>query len=255
VNRPAIIAGVVFAILLHAGIAGGIYYEWQRSCKPGDTREHCECMPPNNTHPRCIQLELDKMEVIEVALARKATTDSKQPQKKRAPKPKKQPEAQPSTDAPEEPKEPTEEPPDNAEPDIDWEAEAAKFADPDVEEGPETPVTGQVDGHERGWADVDKGHPWLRQVVADFYDLLRVPKLDRSVGQVIACVRFAADATIAETKAEPPGANEDVMRAVKLALKQLAERRAKDPPPFDDDVLKERLTRQWTCIRVNATND
>jgi hypothetical protein len=254
-NRSAVIVGVVFAMLLHAGIAGGIYYEWQRTCKPGDTREHCDCKPPNNTHPRCLQLALDNMEVIEVQLARKATTESKQPQKKRAPKPTTAPEPMPSENAPEEPKEQPDEPPPEGDPDPNWEEMAQKYMNEDVEEGPATPVTGQVDGHERGWADVDKGHPWLRQVVADFYDLLRVPKLDRSVGQVIACVRFAADATIAETKAEPPGANEDVMRAVKLALNQLAERRADKPVPFDDDVLKERLTRQWTCIRVNATND
>lgn len=254
-NRPAIIVGIVFAILLHAGIAGGIYYEWRHSCKPGDDRDHCICEPPNDKHPRCIQLDLEKMEVIEVALARKATTESKQPQKNTAPTPKKRPEPQPSSDPDAEPPPDNEQdPPPDAEPDIDWEAEAQKF-ERTAEEGPETPQTGQIDGHDKGWAEADKGHPYLRQLVADFYDLLRVPKLDRSVGQVIACVRFAEDATIAETKAEPPGANEDVMRAVKLALKQIAERRADKPVPFDDDVLANRLTRQWTCIRVNATND
>lgn len=254
-NRPGIIVGIIFAVLLHAGIAGGIYYEWQHSCKEGDTRTHCDCQPPNDQHPRCLAIALENMEVIEVALARKSTTESKQPQKKRAPKPKKKPDSQPSPDAPEEPDEPDVEPPPNADPEIDWEAEAAQYTNQDVEEGPATPVTGQVDGHEKGWAEADKGHPYLRQIVADFYDLLRVPTLDRSVGQVIACVRFAEDATIAETKAEPPGANQDVMRAVKLALTQLAERRASAPVPFEDDVLKERLVRQWTCIRVNATND
>jgi len=200
----------------------------------------------------------DDVMVIEAAIAYKKEDAPKQPQKQRSPeKIKVKPEGisrdenKPVTDKKPEDK------PKNAVETPDWRdfkrtPDDDRDPDPDLEEGPQLPRPGGAwDGEKFGWADVNKGHPYLRELAKDV--IAEVPTLVKEgSGVAQACVRLEKDGTVVDTKVREKSGNATLDRAADEAVRKLQEKRKdpKDVKPVPPELIE--ITTKWLCFPIGT---
>ena len=202
----------------------------------------------DDEHERAL---LTNMTVIEAALAYKKTSDKKQPQKDRRPKPKAE---QPVGVSRDDTKAPVERPDAGPPQEEDLAAKAAAFMEQhkDEDEGEETPKPGgDFNGSERGWVEVGKGEPYFQDLAADFYNAWDVPSLEKGAGAAIGSVRLDEQGRVIDTKFEASG-NANIDRSVQLALRAIQKAREKGDKPVPLNLLKE-ATEQWLSFSFDVT--
>jgi hypothetical protein len=205
--------------------------------------------------------KIGQMVTIEAALAYKSK-DSKtqQPQKPRRPRPAPapQPEAnQVSRDenqAPVEPKPPEPPPPEENFADQFEKYRQMRQEEEDesaeVEDGAGTDeerAGGAFDGSEHGFAEVNKGDPYMRELAGQAHGFWSVPTLEQGSGHAVGCVQMGKDGRILDTQLLPPSQNATIDAAVKRALKQLTELREAEAKPVPAHLME--ATTQWICFK------
>jgi hypothetical protein len=113
---------------------------------------------------------------------------------------------------------------------------------------------GAFDGSEHGFAEVNKGDPYLRELAAQAHGFWSVPTLEQGSGQAVGCVRLGQNGRILEAELgrdlDLPGVkapqNATIDAAVKRALKQLTELRASEAKPVPAHLME--ATTQWLCF-------
>lgn len=209
--------------------------------------------------------KIGQMVTIEASLAYKSNdARSKQPQKPRRRRPTPTPETNPvSRDETQEPVEPRPDEPSKLQDEEDFSKQFEKFRDErqqDEAEGEEGAgddserTGGAFDGSEHGFAEVNKGDPYLRELAAQAHGFWSVPTLEQGSGQAAGCVRLGANGRILEAElgrdldlpgARPPQ-NATIDAAVKRALKQLTELRESEAKPVPAHLME--ATTQWICF-------
>lgn len=207
--------------------------------------------------------KIGQMVTIEAALAYKSKdSKSQQPQRPRRPRPApapQQPEAnRVSRDehrAPVEPRPPK--PPEPARQEEDFAQQFEKYRQmrhedesADVEDGPGTDVDragGAFDGSEHGFAEVNKGDPYMRELAGQAHGFWSVPTLEQGSGHGVGCVQLGKNGRILDTQLLPPSQNATIDAAVKRALKQLTELREAGAKPVPAHLME--ATTQWICFK------
>lgn len=192
------------------------------------------------------------MEAIEASIAYKKTP-AKQPQKRtRRPDPVKPVTgAAHQDDKPPEPKQPDDKKPDDKKP-----AKQDDFKIPDrtadldlpVNDKPPTDV-GEFNDNTRGFAEVTSGHPFFRELAADFHDNFKFPEILTASDTAAGCLHILATGKIAGTKVEPRSSNPELNDAIERALDAIEKQRNQTPKPVPDDLLAQATTR-WICFRA-----
>lgn len=205
--------------------------------------------------------KIGQMVTIEAALAYKSKdSTSRQPQKPRRPRPAPalQPEAnqvsRDETQAPVEPK-----PPEPTRQDEDFAEQFEKYRQQrqdqedesaEVEHGAgadDERAGGAFDGSEHGFADVNKGDPYMRELAGQAHGFWNVPTLEQGSGHAVGCVQLGKEGRIIDTQLLPPTQNATIDAAVKRALKQLTDVRDAEPKPVPAHLME--ATTQWICFK------
>jgi hypothetical protein len=240
------LSGIIMTTLVHSAVVVGLVAFSE--CGGGDDRP-----------------KIGQMVTIEASLAYKSNdARSKQPQKPRRRRPTPTPETNPvSRDETQEPVEPRPDEPSKPQDEEDFSKQFEKFRDErqqDEAEGEEGAgedserTGGAFDGSEHGFAEVNKGDPYLRELAAQAHGFWNVPTLEQGSGQAAGCVRLGANGRIIEAElgrdldlpgARPPQ-NATIDAAVKRALKQLTELRESEAKPVPAHLME--ATTQWICF-------
>jgi hypothetical protein len=190
--------------------------------------------------------QLSDMTVIEASLAYKKNTESKQPQKERAPKPVTE---KPTGVSHEDQRAPVERP-DAGVPKTNYEDLAKQFQeqhrDEDEDEGETQKAGGDFNGSEHGFADVSKGDPWVQELTAELYDAWKLPSLEKGTGDAQGCVHLDASGRILDTQVLKKTENANIDRSVQLALRDLQKAREDGQKPVPSHLVS--LTTKWTCF-------
>lgn len=193
----------------------------------------------------------DDVMIIEASIAYLKEDAPKQPQKKRTEKRVDKREGI-SRDENKQVEEEKKKPEDKNKPPPDWrdfERDTEEEYDPDLEEGKAPPRQGGAfDGEKFGWAEENKGHPYLRDLAKDVdFD---VPTLEQGAGYAQACVRLRPDGTVQEQKVREKSGNTNIDRAADEAMRKLEEKR-KDPrdvKPVPAELID--ITEKWLCFKL-----
>ena len=241
------LSGLIMTSLVHGAVVVGLVAFSE--CHGGDDRP-----------------KIGQMVTIEASLAYKSKdARSKQPQKPRRQRPTPTPETNPvSRDETQEPVAPKpDEPSKPQDEEEDFSKQFEKFRDErqqDESEGEEGAgedsdrTGGAFDGSEHGFAEVNKGDPYLRELAAQAHGFWSVPTLEQGSGHAAGCVRLGENGRILEAELgrdlDLPGAkspqNATIDAAVKRALKQLTELRASEAKPVPAHLME--ATTQWICF-------
>lgn len=207
--------------------------------------------------------KIGQMVTIEAALAYKSKDPkSRQPQKPRSrPTPTRQPETNPvSRDETQEPVPTPPKPPEQPEPEENFEEQFQKYREQRQEQEDESAEAeegagaedqrtgGAFDGSEHGFAEVNKGDPYLRELAAQVHGFWTVPTLEQGSGHAVGCVRLGKDGRILDTQLLPPTQNATIDAAVKRALKQLTDAREAEPKPVPAHLME--ATTEWICFKL-----
>ncbi len=205
--------------------------------------------------------KIGQMVTIEAALAYKSKdSKSRQPQKPRrsqppAPQPTTNPVSRDEEQAPVEQKPP--EPPTQR--DEDFAEQFEKYRQMRQEEEDESAEVengagadeeragGAFDGSEHGFAEVNKGDPYMRELAGQAHGFWSVPTLEQGSGHAVGCVQLGKDGRIIDTQLLPPTQNATIDAAVKRALKQLTDAREAEPKPVPPHLME--ATTQWICFK------
>ncbi|GAB4557978.1 MAG: hypothetical protein Tsb0020_02580 [Haliangiales bacterium] len=106
---------------------------------------------------------------------------------------------------------------------------------------------GAFDGSEHGFAEVNKGDPYMRELAGDANRFWVVPTLAQNSGAAAGCVQLAEDGRILDTQLLEPTSNATIDAAVKRALKKLTELRADGSRPVPAHLIQ--ATREWICFK------
>lgn len=185
--------------------------------------------------------------MIEAAIAYKKPEEKKQPQKKKSPKKaKKKVSISRDADKKVEPKKEEE----KKEEIPSWEDFKRDSVDepenPDLDEGDPTKTGGSFDGKKYGWADENKGHPYMQEIAR--HVRFEIPTLEKGKGEAYACIRLADDGKVVDTKVRKSG-NTNIDRAAEEALRRLVEVRNKDKElePVPSEL--RTITTHWICFK------
>jgi hypothetical protein len=239
---PLRLSGILMTTLVHGSVVVGLiaFSHW----------------PAAGEGPK-----IGQMVTIEAALAYKSKDPkSRQPQKPRS-KPRsnpQQPEINPvsrdETQAPVEPK-----PPEPTRQEENFEEQFQKFRDQRQDEEDETAEAeegagaedqragGAFDGSEHGFAEVNKGDPYMRELAGQAHGFWSVPTLEQGSGHAVGCVQLGKDGRILDTQLLPPTQNATIDAAVKRALKDLTNAREAEPKPVPAHLME--ATTQWICFK------
>jgi hypothetical protein len=194
---------------------------------------------------------LKKMITIEAQLARKSTKQ-RQPQKELKTAP---PEVKPEGVSRDENKAPIDKKPDEPKkPKLDDKPiDLSKFKRP-VDDDPQTggePTTdiGQFDGSKKGFAPLNTGDPYWRELNADFREVWEIPTISKVNGAVIGCVRIEANGEVSGAQLDPPSGDEILDDSVQRALKATQQARNQKPQPVPTEQLS--VIKEWVCFRFN----
>jgi hypothetical protein len=199
---------------------------------------------------------LDRMVVIDAALAEKSSAESKQPQKEFAPPPDpvkpvgvtRDENAKPVTD-PEPPK-----PPKPDTPNIDEILKKNRASDDD-----ELPVgkpkfeTGRIDGDEVGFGDKTFGNRYLGELKSGFLRVWEYPEILDDTGIPVGCIQLDRDGKIGDVELKVKSGNDLVDDSVERALAEFKDKVNKDPRPLPtepDDLTP--LARMPLCWRLKV---
>jgi hypothetical protein len=190
------------------------------------------------------------MEVIDAALAEKAPAQVVQPQKKfRTPDPVK-PEGVSHDENAKPVDKPKDEPKDDI--DIDKVLNRNRDDDEDLDVGVTTqPVVGAFDGDEQGWGDETRGDPYLGALKSDLLRAWEYPEILSDVGTPVGCIHLEPDGTIPEVVLREQSGNAELDDSVERALKELQQKREKDPKPVPAHLVPK--TRKWICYRMKVS--
>jgi len=190
--------------------------------------------------------DLTKLEAIEVSIARPAKP-AKQPQKQHR-------EAIHDTDqgvAHDDKKKPddTKKKPEDkkAKPDDDKDGPTSKIDDSDEPVGKPTTDVGAFNPNKFGNAAVDKGDPFLRDIVKDVLSAWEFPKILDASGVPVGCVRLDPDGKVVDTLFKTKSGNGDLDDSVEHALKEFKETRNKNPQQVPTKLLE--ITTEWVCFQ------
>lgn len=189
--------------------------------------------------------DLDKMVVIEAALAQKGTT-TKQPQK--PPPAVKEKTVGVSRDDKKVPveKKPDKEPPKKTDPT----AKTAPDRRPTDEEPSTGPTTtpGSADGSTEGRGSINKGHPYFARITPK----TELPELASGAGEPVRCIKLNADGSIKSTIA-PTRTGDDLDTLADAAMQELRQKLEANPEPVPTELL-DHLTSDWTCFRFKKAS-
>lgn len=190
-----------------------------------------------------------KQIMIEAAIAYKKPDAPKQPQKKRSPK--KQTEKVGVSRDEEKKVEPEKEPKKDVTPSWeDFKRPTDEQEDPDLTPGEVVPKTGGAfDGKEHGWADENKGHPYMQEIAR--YVRFEIPTLEKGKGEAFACIRLGADGRVQDTKVRKSN-NTNIDRAAEEALRKLTEQRNNDPDVEPVPSELREITTHWICFKPTS---
>jgi hypothetical protein len=234
--------GLLFTLTFHGALIGAIVATGNDGCNAAQ----------GDRGPK-----LSDMQVIEASLAFKNEEAPRQPQKERRPPP---PEVTPegvSRDA-----DKKVEPPKKDEPrpprqeDIDYSKLVDQFRqdDDDLEIGDVAPRQGGAfDGSKHGFADVNKGDPYMRELAAVFYNAWELPTLERGAGNPVGCARIDAEGTVLETNLQQKSGVSNIDNSVRIALSKAT----KEWNDRDDRAVPARIrdlvTTQWICFTFRVS--
>ncbi len=239
--------GVTATTALHVGIIAIVLISPNWNPKPAGCVNECDPSDPSCKPDKPILAPTD-YEMIEAAIAYKKKEAPKQPQKKLSRKKKPKTEGI-SRDANKKVEEKDQKKEEEVPDWRDFKRDDEETDDPDLEPGDAPPdVGGAWDGEEFGWAEENKGHPYMREIVKQVR--FEVPTLEKGQGFAIACVRLAPDGTIIETKLREPSGISNIDRAAEETLKHLAKAREneKDVEPVPKELLG--ITQKWLCFKL-----
>lgn len=127
------------------------------------------------------------------------------------------------------------------------EAEEATEGD-DLTAGDEPARTGGAfDGSEHGFAEVNKGDPYMRELAGQAHSFWSVPTLEKGSGDAVGCIRVGSDGRIVDTQLLPPTQNATIDAAVRRALTKLTELREQEAKPVPAHLME--ATTQWICFK------
>ncbi|ACY12775.1 TonB C-terminal domain-containing protein [Haliangium ochraceum] len=106
---------------------------------------------------------------------------------------------------------------------------------------------GAFDGSEHGFAESNRGDPYMRELAAQAHQFWSVPTLEQGSGHAVGCVQLGKDGRILNTQLLPPSQNATVDAAVRRALKQVTELRADEAQPVPAHLME--ATTQWICFK------
>jgi len=131
----------------------------------------------------------------------------------------------------------------------DFQRDTDEEYNPDLEEGDIKPRAGGAwDGEKFGWAEENKGHPYLRELAKQVeFD---VPTLEKGAGYAQACIRLRGNGTVIEQKLLEKSGNTNIDRAADEALRKLVEKRTdpKDVQPVPAEIID--ITSKWLCFKL-----
>lgn len=193
--------------------------------------------------------QLKEMVTIEAQLARKSTKKTQPNKELKTPEPVKPPEGishdeNKKVDPPkkDEPKPKTEKTPD-----------ITKYhhASDDTPQSGGTPTTdiGQFDGSEKGFAPINAGDPYWRELVADFRQFWEIPQISDVKGTPVGCFHIEADGKIAGLKFDTPSGDQMLDDSVQRAMKSTQKARNDKPQPVPTTQLV--YIKKWVCFRFN----
>jgi len=192
--------------------------------------------------------QLKDMVTIEAQLARKSTT-KKQPQKElKTPDPVKPPEGISHDETKKV------DPPKKDEPKkTDKTPDISKFhhASDDTPQTGGQPTTdiGQFDGSEKGFAPINAGDPYWRELVADFRQVWEIPQIADVKGTPVGCFHIEPDGKIAGLKFDTPSGDQMLDDSVQRAMKSTQKARNDKPQPVPTSQLI--YIKKWVCFRFN----
>lgn len=118
-----------------------------------------------------------------------------------------------------------------------------------VEDLPQPGGGGEFDGSKHGFAEVNKGDPYMRELAAEMYQSWEVPTLETGKGSAVGCVHLGEDGHIVETKLEQSSENANIDRSVRVALEKLEELRESGDKPVPRHLMD--ATSQWICFKFS----
>lgn len=189
--------------------------------------------------------DLTKLEAIEVSVARPAKP-ARQPQKQHREAVHQNDVGVSHDDKQPPPKDPkTKDQP--AKPDDNKDGPQTKIDDSDTSVGKPTSDIGQFNPNKYGNADVDKGDPYLRDIVKDVLAGWEFPKILDATGVPIGCVRLDPDGKVVDTLFKQKSGNGDLDDSVDRALKNFKDTRNKNPQQVPTKLLD--ITTEWVCFQ------
>jgi outer membrane biosynthesis protein TonB len=191
--------------------------------------------------------DLTKLEAIEVSVARPAKP-AKQPQKQHREAVHQADQGVAHHDDPIKPPPDKKKKPDDQQPkpDDNKDQPTAKIDDTDDPLGKPTSDIGQFNPNKFGNADVDKGDPYLRDIVKDVLAGWEFPKILDASGVPTGCVHLDADGKVIDTKFKQKSGNEDLDDSVDRALEAFKKARNQDPKPVPPRLMD--ITTEWVCF-------
>lgn len=255
------VMGITLAVVIHGAIAGSAYTAIQLA----DQKEYpcSEYTLPDDAE---VCSAVKTFRVIEASLAMKKESESKQPQKRRAQKRRKttrHKRAINRTNAKANPTKKKKRSEDVSDKDVNdvLAKMRAKGKDENPEDLPEGKAAlktrGQFHGHKHGFADVNKGDPYVRRLVADVYNRWNVPTLEKGSGKTVGCIQLLPDGGIKAVKllAGEKSGNQRFDASVEVALKKLQKYRNQPAHKKEVPVHLSEITTQWLCFKFNKKAD
>lgn len=192
---------------------------------------------------------IDQFEAIEASLAMKSDNEpSTQPQKDRAPPPPDVPPEGVSRDA--NATAPVTPPKETPKPPQDLAAAYEKFRRQTDDTGPASDPSqiGSTSGSEKGWAAVDKGDPFMREIAGAAMEFWEYPKILAGAGEPAGCVTVAASGNISKSRLVEKTGNDTLDDAAARALEQFVSKWNQAPKPVPAHLLGGESARE-ICIR------
>lgn len=197
---------------------------------------------------------LREMMTIEASLARKSVKKT-QPQKElKAPEPPAKPEGV-SRDENKAPVEPKKDEPKKPPPKDDKPVDLSKFKHPtdeDAQPGAANTQPGQFDGSEKGFAPINAGDPYWRNLAADIHQAWEIPSISKVNGDAVGCIHLEADGKIVEVKLDRPSGDDTLDDSVQRAMKSTQKARNNNPQPVPTTQLG--VIKGWVCLRFNPNS-
>lgn len=194
---------------------------------------------------------IDKRITIEAQLARKSEKPKQPVKELKTPEPVAKPEgvSRDENKKPVEPPKKDEKKPPPKKPDDKLDISKFKHPSDDDPQSGAKPTTsiGQFDGSEKGFAPLNAGDPYWRNLVADFRQVWEYPSVLKASGTPVGCFHIEPDGKIAGVKFDASSGDDSLDDSVQRALKATQKARNDKPQPVSTEQLG--VIRKWVCFR------